>query len=241
VSDPRTNPPLPRWTLAELGEKVEEALSVDYEGQSNGQIRDVPNARTIRYYTTLGLIDRPAEMRGRTALYATRHLLQLVAIKRLQLEGLALSAIQERLAGATNEALARLARLPAHLDRPAGEGPAPSRPPVLSGLRPPAEAAASRRAGFWRGTAPELEVRLEVEAAEAPGEAPAEANGARVGSLVARPLTGLSLGAGITLLVEAERRLDAADLEALEAAVAPLLSTLRARGILASRLRGDAP
>ena len=44
----------------------------------------VPDARTIRYYATLGLIDRPEAFRGRTALYGARHLSQLVAIKRLQ-------------------------------------------------------------------------------------------------------------------------------------------------------------
>ena len=66
---------------AELGTLVARALSVDYPGQSNGQVRDVPDRRTIRYYTTLGLLDRPAEMRGRTALYGQRHLLQLVAVE----------------------------------------------------------------------------------------------------------------------------------------------------------------
>ena len=71
------------WTIDELGSRVALALSVDYDGQASGRVRDVPDRRTIRYYTTLGLIDRPA-LRGRTALYGRRHLLQLVAIKRLQ-------------------------------------------------------------------------------------------------------------------------------------------------------------
>ena len=74
----------PLWTIDELGAVVALALSVDYAGQANGRVREVPDRRTIRYYTTLGLIDRPARMRGRTALYGRRHLLQLVAIKRLQ-------------------------------------------------------------------------------------------------------------------------------------------------------------
>src|SRR5262245_45243958 len=77
----------PLWTIDELGAQVALALSVDYEGPHNSRIREVPDRRTIRYYTTLGLIDRPAEMRGRTALYGRRHLLQLVAIKRLQARG----------------------------------------------------------------------------------------------------------------------------------------------------------
>jgi DNA-binding transcriptional MerR regulator len=71
----------------------------------------VPDLRTIRYYTTLGLLDRPAAMRGRTALYARRHLLQLVAVKRLQARGLSLAEVQARLLGATDATLARLARV----------------------------------------------------------------------------------------------------------------------------------
>src|SRR5947209_4399212 len=100
------------WTIDELGSQVALALSVDYEGQASGRVRDVPDRRTIRYYTTLGLLDRPAEMRGRTALYGRRHLLQLVAIKRLQARGLSLSELQQQLLGLTNAALARLARVP---------------------------------------------------------------------------------------------------------------------------------
>jgi DNA-binding transcriptional MerR regulator len=106
----------PLWTISELGELVARALSVDYTGQRNGQVRDVPDRRTIRYYTTLGLIDGPVEMRGRTALYGRRHLLQLVAIKRLQAAGRTLLDIQKQLLGLSTPALGRLARLPANLE-----------------------------------------------------------------------------------------------------------------------------
>jgi DNA-binding transcriptional MerR regulator len=99
------------WTLDELTAAVERALAVGYDGQLNGQVRDVPDRRTIRYYTTLGLIDRPAEMRGRTALYGRRHLLQLVSIKRLQADGLSLTEVQQRLLGCNNGELAQIARL----------------------------------------------------------------------------------------------------------------------------------
>jgi hypothetical protein len=116
----------PLWTIDELGAVVALALSVDYAGQANGRVREVPDRRTIRYYTTLGLIDRPARMRGRTALYGRRHLLQLVAIKRLQARGATLAELQQQLLGLTDAGLARLARLPADLDlqgkpEPAGQ------------------------------------------------------------------------------------------------------------------------
>src|SRR5262249_56989090 len=88
----------------------------DYDGQPSGRVRDVPDRRAIRYYTTVGLLDRPAEMRGRTAMYGRRHLLQLVAIKRLQTRGLSLAEIQERLLGLPNSQLESLADLPSNCE-----------------------------------------------------------------------------------------------------------------------------
>ncbi|MEO1270634.1 MAG: helix-turn-helix domain-containing protein, partial [Myxococcota bacterium] len=102
----------PLWKLAELASHVAVALSAADVDQASGRVRDVPNARTIRYYTTLGLVDRPVEFRGRTAYYSRRHLLQLVAIKRLQARGMTLETIQERLLGLTSAQLAQLAQLP---------------------------------------------------------------------------------------------------------------------------------
>jgi DNA-binding transcriptional MerR regulator len=101
------------WTIEELTAQVALALSVDYEGPRDGRAREVPDLRTIRYYTTLGLIDRPVAMRGRTAQYGRRHLQQIVAIKRLQAKGLTLTQLQERLVGMSDATLAEVARLPA--------------------------------------------------------------------------------------------------------------------------------
>jgi len=105
------------WTLDELTERVEAALA-DYPGQVNGRVRAVPDRRAIRWYATIGLVDRPAEMRGRTALYSRRHLLQLVAIKRRQAQGHTLAQIQAELAGATDESLQPIATLPANTSQP---------------------------------------------------------------------------------------------------------------------------
>ena len=108
-----------KWRIEQLSQLVSKALrAVTYDGQESGRVRDVPDVRTIRYYTTLGLLDRPLEMRGRTAYYGRRHVLQLVAIKRLQASGLSLVDVQETLAGAGDRELGRLADLPP-LTRPA--------------------------------------------------------------------------------------------------------------------------
>jgi DNA-binding transcriptional MerR regulator len=127
------------WTLDALTSQAALALAVDYAGAPNGRVRDVPDPRTVRYYTTLGLLDRPGDFRGRTALYGRRHLLQLVAIKRLQAQGLTLQQVQERLLGATDRDLETVARLPADIEIP--EESPPARP-----------APAAREPAFWKTT-----------------------------------------------------------------------------------------
>src|SRR5215207_8901285 len=100
------------WTMEQLVERVRRALAAEYPGAPNGRVREVPDRRAIRWYTTTGLVDRPAGMRGRTALYGPRHLLQIVAVKRRQAQGRSLAEIQTELAGATDEALTLVARVP---------------------------------------------------------------------------------------------------------------------------------
>jgi DNA-binding transcriptional MerR regulator len=202
----------PLWTLAELSAEVAQALAED-AGQVNGRVREVPDIRTIRYYTTLGLIDRPAQMRGRTALYGERHLLQLVAIKRLQAKGLSLTEVQSRLTGQTDAALRRLAEVPAH--RPQAESPQTEQ-----------EADEPRSAAFWA-------------AAPAPvpeNETPADQREAEQTKSGRMPfsLMGVPLDDGVTLLLEAGRSLDEVDVEALRAAAAPLLKILRTRRLIGS-------
>lgn len=101
------------WTIEQLAVLVETALRTEgYNGQSSGRVRPLPDIRTIRYYTTTGLLDPPAVMRGRKAFYGRRHVLQLVAVKRLQAKGMSLVQIQQALSGADASALARWAALP---------------------------------------------------------------------------------------------------------------------------------
>jgi DNA-binding transcriptional MerR regulator len=97
------------WTLDELCEQAAQALASDAPETLDGRVREVPDRRTLRYYTTLGLLDRPAEMRGRTAYYGQKHLWQLLAIKRLQAQGKSLAQIQQALLGLSDEELRRLA------------------------------------------------------------------------------------------------------------------------------------
>ncbi|RAY15374.1 MerR family transcriptional regulator [Actinomadura craniellae] len=99
------------WTITELAERAGAVLA-DEPAEVNGRVRDLPNERLIRWYTTIGLVDPPLGRRGRVALYGRRHLLQLVAIKRRQAAGRSIAEIQLELAGAPDTALGEIAGLP---------------------------------------------------------------------------------------------------------------------------------
>jgi DNA-binding transcriptional MerR regulator len=198
---------LERWTLGDLAARVALALADDYAGQSSGRVTEVPNPRTLRYYTTLGVLDGPAELRGRTAYYGPRHLAQIVAIKRLQSQGLALNEIQVQLHGLSDARLQGIARVPTSALAPFS---APSDEPAAS----PTPATA-----FWRASpAPLATPPASEPLTEAHSTAPAE-------------LQGLPLGDAILLFAPA-RPLDDRDREALRAAAAPLLKLLQTRGLV---------
>jgi DNA-binding transcriptional MerR regulator len=101
------------WNLEELAEESQRYLP-DEEGDSK-RIQWKPSGRLIRYYTTLGLLDRPHNGNGRAVWYGPRHLLQLLCIKKLQQEGLKLAAIQKFLVASTTEEMRRLVGLPESL------------------------------------------------------------------------------------------------------------------------------
>jgi DNA-binding transcriptional MerR regulator len=96
-----------RWTLQDLVEEVALQLAA-LPAPRNGQVRAVPDDRTVRYYGTIGLLDKPVEMRGRTALYGKKHIAQVVAIKRLQALGRSLAEIQQLWPTLDDATLARM-------------------------------------------------------------------------------------------------------------------------------------
>ncbi len=205
------------WTIDELVARVATALGDAYPGAPNGRVRGLPDARAVRWYATIGLVDRPAGMRGRTALYGPRHLLQLVAVKRRQAQGRSIAEIQQELAGAGETALRAIAGLP----DPRQAADEPTDDPA-GGNRADEDTAAStaggtaRPARFWteRPAAPPP-----VAASETDHPGPAL-------------LTGVPLGGGAVLLLPVAPDHD--DLSAVAAAAGPLLDLLSARGLLRS-------
>jgi DNA-binding transcriptional MerR regulator len=96
-----------QWTLTELVAEAATSIAT-LPAPKNGQVRAVPDERTVRYYGTIGLLDRPVAMRGRTALYSRKHLAQVVAIKRLQSAGKSLAEIQTLWSSLDDHTLARM-------------------------------------------------------------------------------------------------------------------------------------
>jgi len=206
------------WPIDELNRRVVRALEGRVDKRVTGRLRE----RTIRFYTTLGLIDRPAAMDGRTALYGRRHLLQLVAIKRLQADGFALEKIQERLVGLTNAKLEAIARLPE------AERPALLQQP---GIEPHGRARPANR--FWAAmpASPDAELSEGHDALSRGMVAQPELRSAA--ARIAEPLIqGVRVAEGLTVLISAVRPLTVEDVKAIRVASKPLEVLLRTRGLL---------
>jgi hypothetical protein len=219
------------WTLDQLVARVAEALAADGVRAPNGRIREGPDARALRWYATIGLLDRPAGFRGRTAVYGPRHLLQAVAVKRRQAEGMALAQIQAELSGATDATLREVARVPPSLliDRP---GALPSGSAEVRSPRAPFWRAAPAPAPTPATTAAPATGPEAAAAKPAPKSAPKSGpESAPVAAPAgAEPRHLVRLGPGATLvLTSAPSAVDVAD---LRAAAAPLIRLLADRSLL---------
>lgn len=95
------------WDLEGVCLQAADVLAATGAGATDARVRDVPDARTVRYYQSIGLLDRPVRYDGRKAIYAYRHLLQMVCVKLLQAQGLSLAQVQHALAVATTAQLER--------------------------------------------------------------------------------------------------------------------------------------
>ena len=231
----------PELTIDQLAEAAASALAARGVWPRNGQVASQPDRRMLRYYAGLGLLDRPVEVRGRTAVYGHRHLLQVVAVKRLQSGGWSLADIQRRLAGADDADLAALADA-GWTDEAAGTPPSPARPPGPLPARTGAvkAPAPTEQAGFWR-TAP---APPGAPARPAPptgaDTAAADAHAARSAHGL-RPRGAVELGHGVTLVLPNARPIHDRDLAALAAAAAPLLAHLITSGLAHRAENGAQP
>jgi DNA-binding transcriptional MerR regulator len=209
------------WTLSELVAEAATRLEA-LPPPKNGQVRAVPDERTIRYYAALGLLDRPAAMRGRTALYERRHLAQVVAIKRMQSAGHSLADIQRMWSTLDDVTLGRMSGV------------------QVSGGAGKAKAA---RKDFWKRE-PEPKAQAQPHLYPRPVPAPGWAHhtghmpAADALPAASSPATTINvpLDANISIVIalsdDAAVSLTPADVRALRAAAAPLVAELAKRGLI---------
>lgn len=94
--------------LPEFARAVEGLLSQLGIEQNRGTVSLVPDERTIRYYLSEGLIQPAEEKQGTASVFIYRHLLQLVAVKKLQAEHLPIRKIRELVSGKDDQQLESL-------------------------------------------------------------------------------------------------------------------------------------
>ena len=238
-----------RWTLSELAEEVAAVLR-GYEAAANGQVRAVPDERSIRYYTTLGLLDRPGAMRGRTALYGKRHLAQVVAIKRMQTAGRSLAEIANLLPGFDDTTLAHVSGIGV----PKRGAPAPARPdfwrtaptrlepdeplPWAKPVRPEPKKPAPPQTSMPAPAAPLPPARVHKLGKAARDEAAHRTSPAERARFAERLV--LELAPGVTIVIDPGRPANEADADAALIAARPLVAELRRRHLIPAEPEGPA-
>jgi DNA-binding transcriptional MerR regulator len=93
------------FSIQTLSEQVNEWCEEHGVSPVSGQAGDNVSERSIRYYRTLGLLDAPEG-----GSYGEKHLLQIIAIRLLQAQGLPLRRIRELLYGRSLEELREVRR-----------------------------------------------------------------------------------------------------------------------------------
>lgn len=237
------------WTIGELAEHAADALRA--HGQPvNGRVRDLPGERLIRWYTTIGLVDPPLSRRGRIARYGRRHLLQLVAVKRMQATGMSIADIQATLAGATDAMLEEAAGsgTPRPAGRPAPTVPPPSGPETRFWTRSSGNAARKNTTPV-NESSPPGHSGTPMEESDPPGHSSTPADessppghsGMTMDESVltgrnstpdgaGTPVRGVRLAGGVTLLLDGAGRTPTKDdVQAVLAAAGPLLAVLDER------------
>lgn len=111
-------------SVEQLAERVNDWCNQHRVAPASGQAGERMTERNIRYYRTLGLLDPPLVGGGHG--FGEKHLLQLIALRLLQAQGLPLNRIRELLFGRTMEELRRIE----------AEGLAEDRAARVTGFRP---------------------------------------------------------------------------------------------------------
>lgn len=106
---PRPSPlnwvPDAAMSLEQAVERANALLSAATTAQRDGRIRPTLDARTVRYYQTLGIVPPPRRAGGRRAVYRSTHLVRAVMTKLLQAGGARLDDVARRLGDRSDQEL----------------------------------------------------------------------------------------------------------------------------------------
>src|SRR5687768_1130068 len=116
-------------TLDEVVDAAERLLHEIAPRQTRWAVSERPDVRTIRYYTTRGLLPKPVGYEGGRARYGYSHLVRLLAIKRMQAEHMTLEQIARVLAKTDDNALSALVET---AERPALPAPVLTSAPAIA-------------------------------------------------------------------------------------------------------------
>jgi DNA-binding transcriptional MerR regulator len=104
--------PASGWSLEELVDTANRLLpeflpTAENRPDSAGKVREEVNVRLVRHYASAGLLDENAR-EGREARYGFRHLLQILLVRRLLVEGYPAAVIAKLIAGKNDAELRAL-------------------------------------------------------------------------------------------------------------------------------------
>ncbi|MBW4520068.1 MAG: MerR family transcriptional regulator [Scytolyngbya sp. HA4215-MV1] len=98
----------PQWSLEEFVHIVNDYLPQFLPTQDAiTRVQEEVNPRLVRYYATQGLLDKPLKQ-GREVRYGYRHLLQLLIVRRLLMEGYTATTITRLVSSKSNTDLESL-------------------------------------------------------------------------------------------------------------------------------------
>jgi DNA-binding transcriptional MerR regulator len=85
--------------LHELVEQAARLIQLFVSKQEKYKVTDYPDPRTVRFYLTRGLMDKPHRYDGQKAIFSSKHLLQLIVIKYYQSQHFSIKQIREMING----------------------------------------------------------------------------------------------------------------------------------------------
>ncbi len=97
---------------SELADAAAQLVLQVVPAQNRGNVSDLPDERTVRYYLAQSLLSEPLGRKGSASIFGYHHLLELLVIKRLQSQNMRIKQIREQLAGKSTAELEALLEIP---------------------------------------------------------------------------------------------------------------------------------